>query len=106
MTDRRPTRIVILGGGYGGAYCAQALQKRLRGSAAEVLLIDRHNYFVFYPLLIEAGTGSLEPRHAVVPIRAFLSKDTEFRMAEVLGVDFDDPQAPYLDASMAPAASL
>ena len=89
MTDRRPTRIVILGGGYGGAYCAQALQKRLRGSAAEVLLIDRHNYFVFYPLLIEAGTGSLEPRHAVVPIRAFLSKDTEFRMAEVLGVDFD-----------------
>lgn len=89
MTDRRPTRIVILGGGYGGAYCAQALQKRLRGSAAEVLLIDRHNYFVFYPLLIEAGTGSLEPRHAVVPIRAFLSKDTEFRMAEVLGVNFD-----------------
>jgi len=89
MTDRRPTRIVILGGGYGGAYCAQALQKRLRGSAAEVLLIDRHNYFVFYPLLIEAGTGSLEPRHAVVPIRAFLSKKTEFRMAEVLGVDFD-----------------
>ena len=89
MTDRRPTRIVILGGGYGGAYCAQALQKRLRGSAAEVLLIDRHNYFVFYPLLIEAGTGSLEPRHAVVPIRAFLGKKTEFRMAEVLGVDFD-----------------
>ncbi len=95
MTDRRPTRIVILGGGYGGAYCAQALEKRLRGSAAEVLLIDRHNYFVFYPLLIEAGTGSLEPRHAVVPIRAFLRKKTEFRMAEVLGVDFDDRSVTY-----------
>jgi NADH dehydrogenase len=79
-------RLVILGAGFAGAYCAQALERRLRGTGASVTLIDRHNYFIFSPLLVEAGTGSLEPRHAVVPIRAFL-KRTEFRMAEVIGVD-------------------
>ena len=78
-------RIVILGGGFGGAYCAQALERRLGASDAEVLLIDRNNYFIFYPLLVEAGTGSLEPRHAVISIRSFL-KRTIFRMAEVVEV--------------------
>ena len=80
------TRIVILGGGFGGAYCAQALEGALRGRDADVLLVDRNNYFVFHPLLIEAGTGSLEPRHAVVPHRAFL-RTVRFRMAEVTSVD-------------------
>ncbi len=79
-------RVIILGGGFGGAYCAQALERELRGVDCEIDLIDRNNYFAFYPLLIEAGTGSLEPRHAVVPIRAFL-KRTRFRMAEVVAVD-------------------
>jgi NADH dehydrogenase len=80
-----PTRIVIIGGGFAGAYCAQALERqRLRD--ARVLLLDRNNYFPFYPLLVEAGTGSLEPRHAVVSIRSFL-KRAEFEMAEVVGAD-------------------
>jgi NADH dehydrogenase len=81
-----PPRIVIVGGGFGGAYCAQALERRLRGRDAAVLLLDRNNYLLFYPLLIEAGTGSIEPRHAVVSIRSFLRR-TDFRMARVLGVD-------------------
>lgn len=89
-----PRRIVILGAGFGGAYCAAALGKNLRGLNVEVLLIDRNNFFVFYPLLVEAGTGSLEPRHAVVPIRAFL-KTAEFRMAEVVDADFDRRSITY-----------
>jgi NADH dehydrogenase len=79
-------RIIILGGGFAGAYCAQALEKYLDPADCEVLLIDRNNYFIFFPLLVEAGTGSLEPRHAVVSIRSFL-KEATFRMAEVLALD-------------------
>jgi NADH dehydrogenase len=83
-----PPRIVIVGGGFGGAYCAQKLERLLRPGEAEVVLLDRNNYFIFYPLLVEAGTGSLEPRHAVVSIRSFLDR-TRFVMAEVMSVDRD-----------------
>ena len=88
-TSRRVPRIVVLGGGFAGAYCAQGLERLLRSGEAEVVLIDRNNYFLFYPLLVEAGTGSLEPRHAVVSIRAFLRR-TRFVMGEVTDLD---PQA-------------
>ena len=87
-------RIVIIGGGFAGAYCAQALERRLPRSAAQVLLLDRNNYFVFHPLLVEAGTGSLEPRHAVVSLRAFL-KRTTFRMADVTEVDLGRREVGY-----------
>ncbi len=80
------SRIVILGGGFSGAYCAQALEKKLKGADVEILLIDSHNYFIFYPLLVEAGTGSLEPRHAVISIRSFV-KDAIFRMGTVIKID-------------------
>lgn len=94
----KPPRIVIIGGGYGGAYCAQALERRLRRGEADVLVIDRNNYFVFYPFLVEAGTGSLEPRHAVVPIRAFL-RGGDFRMGDVEHVDFEARTVRYRIAS-------
>lgn len=90
----RPPRIVILGGGFGGAYCAQELERRLGGTEAEVVLIDRNNYFIFYPLLVEAGTGSLEPRHAVVSIRAFLDR-TRLIMGEVRGLDLGRREVSY-----------
>lgn len=84
------TRIVILGGGFAGAYCARALEWHLRGELArgevELSVIDKHNYFVFYPLLVEAGTGTLQPSHAVVSIRSFLKRG-KFLMASAVGVD-------------------
>jgi NADH dehydrogenase len=89
-----PPRVVILGGGYAGAYCAQALERLLPAAEAEVVLIDRNNYFVFFPLLIEAGTGSLEPRHVVVSIRAFLRR-TRFIMAEVVAIDAASRRVEY-----------
>jgi NADH dehydrogenase len=79
-------RIVILGGGFGGAYCAKALERRLNDTPCEIYLIDKQNYFVFYPLLIEAGTGGIEPRHAVIPLRPFLRR-THFHTGEIQSVD-------------------
>jgi NADH:quinone reductase (non-electrogenic) len=78
-------RIVILGGGFGGAYCARALEK-FRDIQSEVFLIDQHNYFIFYPFLIEAGTGRIEPRHAVVPLRPYL-KRTHVLTGKVQSID-------------------
>jgi NADH dehydrogenase len=90
-------RIVIIGGGFTGAYCAQAFERTRPARTIETVLLDRHNYFVFSPLLVEAGTGSLEPRHTVVPIRSFL-KSGLFRMAEVTGVDFEGRKVIYRSA--------
>ena len=87
-------RIVIRGSGFAGAYTAQALHTMRRRLDADVLMIDHHNYFVFYPLLVEAGTGSLEPRHTVVPIRDFTG-DCEFRMARVRRVDVEARTVTY-----------
>jgi len=58
----------------------------VRRGEVNVTVIDRHNYFIFYPLLVEAGTGSLHPRHTVVSIRDFTG-DCTFRMAEIEAVD-------------------
>ncbi len=90
----QPSRIVILGGGFGGSYCARALEAHLGRFDIDISLIDRNNYFVFYPFLIEAGTGSIEPRHAVVPIRGFLNK-SNFLRAEVTGIDTSRQSVSY-----------
>jgi NADH:ubiquinone reductase (H+-translocating) len=85
ISTNRRKRVVILGGGFGGAYCARGLEK-VRDVPPEVFLIDTHNYFIFYPLLIEAGTGRIEPRHAVVPLRPYL-KRTHVVTGEIQSID-------------------
>jgi NADH dehydrogenase len=89
VSNVSPTRIVILGGGFGGVYTARSLERLLRVSDnAQVTLISRDNFFVMTPLLFEAGSGVLEPRHAVNPIRT-LFKKVQFMQAEIEGVDLD-----------------
>ncbi len=95
--DSPAARIVILGGGFAGAYCAQALEPRLTRLGADVLLINRTNYFLFTPLLIEASTGTLEPRHAVVSLRRFV-RSTRLVTAEVEDVDLQRRRVRYRPA--------
>src|SRR4051812_13418797 len=88
MSESR-TRIVILGSGFGGTYTARHLQRLTRGRRdVEVTLISRDNYFLMTPLLFEAGSGVLEPRHAVNPLRPLL-KRVRFVKAVVEGVDLE-----------------
>src|SRR5437763_16973881 len=83
------TRIVILGGGFAGVYTARHLEKCLRRERdIEITLVSRNNYFLITPLLFEAGSGVLEPRHAVNPIRPLLNR-TRFVEAEVEKIDLD-----------------
>lgn len=80
-------RIVILGGGFGGVYTASYLDQIWGNDpAAQITLINRQNYFLMTPLLFEAGSGVLEPRHAVNPIRQMFSF-ARFVQADVERID-------------------
>src|SRR5437764_11404292 len=84
-TTRRPT-VVIVGAGFGGLRAARALRK----APVDVVLLDRHNYHLFQPLLYQVATAGLEPEQIAKPVRAILRRQPnfEFRMVEVTGVDF------------------
>ena len=81
--------ILILGGGFGGLYTAKNLERTLRPhDKVEVTLVSRDNFFVMTPLLFEASSGILDPRHAVASIRTYL-KRTNFVQAEIERIDLD-----------------
>lgn len=64
--------IVIVGGGYAGFYTAWRLEKRLRRGEAVVTVIDPAPYMTYQPFLPEVAAGSIEARHAIVPLRRHL----------------------------------
>ena len=81
-------RVVIVGGGFAGIACAKGLKK----SGFQVVLMDRHNYHTFQPLLYQVATGGLEPDSISFPLRKLIQnyKDFYFRMAELQSVDRRD----------------
>lgn len=62
------TRVLILGGGYVGLYTALSLRRRT-GRDVRIMVVDRRPYMTYQPFLPETAAGSIEPRHAVVPLR-------------------------------------
>src|SRR5262245_381015 len=83
------TRIVILGGGFGGVNTARHLERLCkRRRDVEIVLVSRDNFLLMTPLLFEVCSGALEARHCSFPIRAFL-RTTRFVEATVQGVDLD-----------------
>src|SRR5258705_9283016 len=60
-------RVVIVGAGFAGYHAARSLARRARGRA-DITLVNPTDYFLYLPLLPEAATGILEPRHASVSI--------------------------------------
>ncbi len=66
------TRILILGGGYVGLYTALMLRRKA-GKHVDITVLDRRAYMTYQPFLPEAAAGSIEPRHAVVPLRKELT---------------------------------
>src|SRR5487761_2209270 len=73
-SPRSPARILVVGGGYVGLYVAMHLQKRLRGDEARIAVVDPKSYLTSQPFLPEAGSGNLEPRHVIAPLRRVLNK--------------------------------
>ncbi|MGL5850563.1 MAG: NAD(P)/FAD-dependent oxidoreductase, partial [Phycicoccus sp.] len=70
----RPTRIVVVGGGFVGFTLARRLERRLRPGEAEVVLVDAAPSMTYQPFLAEAAAGTVEPRHLAVPLRASLRR--------------------------------
>ena len=54
-------RVVIIGGGFGGIEVAKALKDQ----DVQIVLLDKHNYHCFQPLLYQVATGGLEPKYCI-----------------------------------------
>lgn len=93
-------RVVILGGGFGGLYAAQALKK----APVDLTLVDRRNFHLFQPLLYQVATGTLSPGEIAAPLRSVLSKQKNATVLLGEAVDLDagrkhlilsDGEVPY-----------
>jgi NADH dehydrogenase len=89
MQGEARTRIVILGGGFGGIYAALRLEKALaRGAGLEVTLVNRENFFLFTPMLHEVAASDLDITDIVSPIRTLLRR-VKFVQGEVEAIDLE-----------------
>ncbi len=78
-------RVVIVGGGFGGLYAAQALKR----ADVDLTLIDRRNFHLFQPLLYQVATGALSPGEIASPLRYVLNrqKNATVLLGEVVDLD-------------------
>src|ERR1700751_3788193 len=81
------TKVLIIGGGFGGVYTAITLEKLLKGDpSVEVGLISKENYLVFQPMLPEVISGSIGILDTIAPIRRLCPK-TNVYTREVESID-------------------
>jgi NADH:ubiquinone reductase (H+-translocating) len=78
-------KVVVVGAGFAGLRAV----KHLANAEVEILLIDRHNYHTFIPLLYQVATGFISPELIAYPLRSLLRnfKNANFLMAEVTQID-------------------
>src|SRR5215467_5634301 len=93
MSASERPRVLILGGGFGGVGAAQKLKK----ADADVVLVDRHDYHTFQPLLYQLATGLLETTAVGHSLRDLLQRhdNTTIHQASVTGVDLDTREARF-----------
>jgi NADH dehydrogenase len=94
-TPTKPTRIVILGGGFAGLAAARALRK----APVEITLVDRRNHHLFQPLLYQVATAALNPADIAYPIRSVLRKQRNVRtiLARAERIELDAKRVVLVD---------
>ena len=93
-TSRFP-QVVIIGGGFGGLEVAKALADQ----PVDVLMLDKHNYHTFQPLLYQVATGSLEAGSIAFSLRKNFDdqKNFRFRVAEATQIN---PEKNTIDTTI------
>jgi NADH:ubiquinone reductase (H+-translocating) len=88
-------KVIIIGGGFGGIQLA----KKLREKEVQVLMLDRHNYHTFQPLLYQVATGGLEADSIAFPLRKIFKgqRNFLFRNTTVLSIS---PERNTIDTSI------
>lgn len=78
-------RVVVIGGGFAGLN----LVKKLSKLPIQLVMVNKHNYHCFQPLLYQISTSGIESDSIAYPLRMFIKKQKNFyfRMADVLSVD-------------------
>src|SRR6516164_3601922 len=75
MREANNTRVVILGGGFGGLYVALELEKTLaRDPNVNITVVNRENFFLFTPMLHEVAASDLDLTSIVNPARKLLRR--------------------------------
>jgi NADH:quinone reductase (non-electrogenic) len=74
--------VLVLGGGFAGAYVARLLGR------SGATIVTPENFMLYTPLLPEAASGTLEPRHTIVPLRA-MCPQSELLLGRATGVDLE-----------------
>jgi NADH dehydrogenase len=86
-------RVLVLGGGFAGVGAAQKLEH----ADADVVLVDRHDYHTFQPLLYQLATGLLEQTAVGHSLRDLVARheNTAVHQATVTGVDLDGREVQF-----------
>src|SRR5581483_6030269 len=84
MRDQRQARggVLVVGGGFAGAYVARELGRH------GATIVSKENFMLYTPLLPEAASGALEPRHCVVPLRP-MCPHSELLLGSVTALDLE-----------------
>jgi NADH dehydrogenase len=82
---RSETTALVVGGGFAGIACA----KRLAKHDVNVVLVDKHDYTQFQPLLYQIATAQVNVTDVARPIRQVFHKraGVAFRVADVAHID-------------------
>jgi NADH dehydrogenase FAD-containing subunit/cytochrome bd-type quinol oxidase subunit 2 len=88
-------RVLVLGGGFAGIGAARAL----KGVDVEVVLVDKHNYHTFQPMLYQVATDLLEATTVGSPLRGLFRKqpNVAVHQASVSGIDLDRREVRFDD---------
>lgn len=97
------TRMVVLGGGFGGIEAMRVLERHFRRREdVDLLLISDQNYLLFTPLLPQIASSTVEPRHIIQPIRDIRDRRRfRFLRDRVLGVDLRERRVHLAEGDVA-----